>query len=312
LTEVGGYRFSGKSLLFPKLSPRGKHMIGVALALLSASFSGASVILVGKNAGKSDAFNISLAISLVGLAILWPVAWVTMNIPVQPAAVVLFGVCGLLSPGLVRLLYYKGLDLLGTSVNAALTSVYPLYTSLLAPFLLNETLSTLNWVGVALVVAGVVFVEVNACRSNFKHNHARNLVYPVLGGLTLGLANALRKYALNLFAMPALGVAVSYTFALAPYLLALGFSGSLRAKFSLKRETVLFWKAGVGQAAAWITAFYALSYEKVAVVTPLVSTEPLFVVLLSRVFLQDVEHVSGKLAASITLTVLGVALVLMR
>jgi drug/metabolite transporter (DMT)-like permease len=57
-------------------------------------------------------------------------------------------------------------------------------------------------------------------------------------------------------------------------------------------------------------SFYALSYEAVAIVTPLLSIEPLFVVLFAYFYLREVERVSLKLATSIVLIVLGVALVI--
>jgi uncharacterized membrane protein len=71
----------------------------------------------------------------------------------------------------------------------------------------------------------------------------------------------------------------------------------------------LFWLAGVGQAISWILSFYALSFEKVAVITPLLSVEPLFVVLLAYLYLREQEQVSLKLIAGIVLTFLGVILV---
>jgi drug/metabolite transporter (DMT)-like permease len=49
-------------------------MIGVVLALLSAAASGFSVVLVRRHSGGSNAFNVSLVITMVGMVILWPLA----------------------------------------------------------------------------------------------------------------------------------------------------------------------------------------------------------------------------------------------
>ena len=51
-------------------------MIGITLAILSAAASGFSVVIVGKNSKKTNPFNVSLLISCVGLAILWPLAFI--------------------------------------------------------------------------------------------------------------------------------------------------------------------------------------------------------------------------------------------
>lgn len=70
----------------------------------------------------------------------------------------------------------------------------------------------------------------------------------------------------------------------------------------------MFWVAGVGQAITWMLSFYALSYDDVSVITPLLSIEPVFVALFAYLYLRKIERVSPKLV-SIVLTVLGVVLV---
>ena len=91
-----------------------KHMIGITLAILSAAASGFSVVLVGKNSKKTTPLNISLMISFVGLAILWPLAFILTDFTaVSFIGIAFFAAGGLLTPGLVRLLYYSGLKNLG-------------------------------------------------------------------------------------------------------------------------------------------------------------------------------------------------------
>jgi DME family drug/metabolite transporter len=287
-------------------------MIGSALALFSALASGLSVVLVGKYSGKSNAFNVSLIISCVGMVILWPLAVLLTDLDAANfEGLMLFAVGGVLTPGLVRLFYYGGLKKLGTPVNSSIFSVYPLYTSLLAVLLLNEILSLENWVGILCVVLGVVFVEMSSREINGGDKSARkNLMFPMMGGLTLGVSSIVRKYALDVYDAPVLGVAVAYTFSLLPYLLILMLSTSTRKELSLKRDFRFFWIAGVGQALSWILSFYALSYEDVSIITPLLSVEPLFVAFFAYLYLREVERVSPKLLASIILTVLGVVLVI--
>jgi drug/metabolite transporter (DMT)-like permease len=287
-------------------------MIGTTLALLSAAASGISVVLVGKYSKETNALNMSLIISLVGMAILWPLAILLTNF--QAANIegfALFAIGGILTPGLVRLFYYAGLKRLGTSVNSSIFSIYPLYSSLLAVIMLSEILSMENWIGILCVVLGVVFVEMSSSEINGGDKSARkNLIFPVLGGLTLGISSIIRKYALDVYNAPVFGVAVAYTFSLLPYFLMLMLSASTRKELSLKRDFRFFWKAGIGQALSWILSFYALSYEQVSIITPLLSIEPLFVAFFAYFYLRELERVSPKLVASIVLTVLGVILVM--
>jgi DME family drug/metabolite transporter len=286
-------------------------MLGIVLALLSAAASGFSVVAVGINSKKSNAFNMSFWISAVGLVILWPLALVLTDFQTANLeGIALFALGGLLTPGLVRLFYYNGLKKLGTSVNSSIFSVYPLYTALLAVLFLSEILTPQNWIGVVSIAFGVIIVELSFQTSNNGNKPlARSVMFPVLGGLTLGISAVLRKAALDLFNAPVLGVAVAYTFSFLLYAAMLAASKPRRERLSLRGDLRLFWLAGVGQALSWIFSFYALSFEQVAVITPLLSVEPLFVVLLAYLYLREQEQVSLKLVGGVVLTFLGVILV---
>ena len=286
-------------------------MIGIALALLSAATSALSVILVRRHSRNSSTFNISLIISLVGLILLWPLALTLTDFSeVNLASILIFALSGALTPGLVRLLYYQGMEKLGAPVNSSLFSTYPLYTAFLAHLFLSEILMPGNWVGIILVFLSGILVERSAREVHIDGNHLRrNLAFPLLGGLALGAGSILRKFALGLFNAPVLGVAVAYTFSLVPYLAMFLLSKPTRKEISLKRDLRLFWAAGIGQAVTWMLSFYALSYDTVSVVTPLLSIEPVFVALFAYLYLRKTDRVSIKLGVSIILTVIGVLLV---
>jgi drug/metabolite transporter, DME family len=286
-------------------------MLGIALALASAAASGISVVLVRKYSAGSNAFNMSLVITCVGMAVLWPLALVTPEGTLGVEGFVFFAVSGILSPGLVRLFYYKGLQKLGASGNSAIFSVYPLYSTLLAVALLSEVLGWMNWAGIACIIAGVIFIDLTMHGSNGGEASGgrRNLIFPVIGGVMLGISSIIRKYALNYSNTPIMGVAIAYTFSLLPYLVMLAGSFSTRRGLSLKQDLRWFWIAGIGQAVSWALAFYALSYDQVSIVTPLLSAEPLFVVAFAYFYLGEMEKVSWKMLASIAVTILGVVLV---
>jgi len=283
------------------------------LALVSAAVSGLSVVLVRRHSAGSDVFNMSLVITVVGVVVLCPLAFVSAPLSVlNVEGVVLFAVSGVFSPGLVRLLYYKGMKKLGVSGNAAVFAVYPLYSALFAVVLLGELLSLGNWFGIFLIVVGVVFVDLTVHSNGGGAEGVagrRSLVFPVVGGVMLGVSSIIRKAALNVCDAPVFGVMVAYVFSLVLYGLFLVFSSNARRELEFKRGFRWFWVAGVGQAVTWILAFYALSFEQVSVTTPLLSVEPLFVVVFAYFFLKRVECVSFRLLGSVVVTILGVVLV---
>ncbi len=286
-------------------------MIGIALAILSAATSALSVILVRRHSTQSSTFNISLIISAVGMLILWPLAFLLTDFSaVKLVSLLIFALSGILTPGLVRLLYYQGMKKLGTPVNASLYATYPLYTSLLAYVFLMEVFTPANWAGAVLVFLAALSVEWSSREVGAEGiRQRRNFLFPIVGGLALSAGSLMRKFALDLFNAPVLGVAVAYTFSLVPFLFIYAVSKSTRQGITLKRDLRLFWAAGIGQAITWILGFYALSFEQVTIVIPLISTEPVFVAIFAYLYLRKIERISIKLAASIVLTVVGVVLI---
>ncbi|MDQ1281026.1 MAG: hypothetical protein QG670_2290 [Thermoproteota archaeon] len=286
-------------------------MIGIFLALLSAVVSAFSIVLVRRNSIRSNSFNISLIITCVGTIALWPMALLVLSQEnINYTSFLLFALSGSLSPGIVRLFYYKGLKRLGASVNSSVFSIYPLYSALMGIILLSETLSSQNWIGIACIFLGVVTIQLgNRRNSSGEGNGIKSLVYPVLAGVTIAFGSVIGKLALEVSNVPILGVAIAYTFSLVPYVIIMGVSSSTRRELHLRRDLRFFWGSGIGQAICWMLTFVALQFEQVSLVNPLLSTEPLFVILLTFFLLREIESVSRRVVAGIVLIVAGVILV---
>ena len=287
-------------------------MFGVALALLSALSFGLSQILVRRNLDKSNFIYISLTVTLMGNIVLWPLALTFTDLTtINPEGILLFVVAGLLAPAIARLFYFKGMETAGISANASIFATYPLYTSITATLLLGETLSAENWIGLACVIAGVIFVgrTVNNGDTKTKNATRKGLIVPILGSFAIAFSQIVRKEGLNIYGEPLLGVAVGYATALTVYLLVIVFSRKPeKPKFSCN-DIRHFWKPGVGIAAGWLLSFLALSQEMVSIVAPILQTELLFILFFAYIFLKKQEKVSVKLAASAILIVAGVILI---
>jgi drug/metabolite transporter (DMT)-like permease len=287
-------------------------MIGIALALLSALSFGLSQILVRKNLDKSNFVYISLTVTIMGNIILWPLALTFTNLStVNPEGLLLFVFAGLLAPGIARLFYFKGMETAGISANASIFATYPLYTSITAILLLGEALTIENWIGLACIIAGVIFVgrNINNGDARPKSTSKKGLIVPILGSLALAFSQIVRKEGLNIYDQPLLGVAVGYSTSLIVYLLILVFSSGTRASRFSRKDLKLFWKPGVGIAAGWLLSFLALSQEMVSIVAPILQTELLFILFFAYIFLRKFEKFSFKLIASALLIVAGVILI---
>lgn len=281
------------------------------MALISAAVSGSTVVMVRKVSKESDPLNISLMVTLIGTIILWPVAILFTDLRnLNIEGVLLFALAGTFAPGMGRLLYYKGMETIGALMNSSIFSTYPIYVSLVAVLLLGETLSSANWVGIVCIIFGVISIQ-RLSMNDVGHKRilAGSLSVSLLGALATAMSYIVRKSGLDICNVPLFGAALGYTFALILYPFFLRISGkSLHTPF-FKRDLRLFWKPGICVSVAWILSFYAVSYEKVSIVTPLLQVEPLFVVSFAYLFLKGVEQISRKLILSILLIILGIVLI---
>jgi drug/metabolite transporter (DMT)-like permease len=284
-------------------------MIGVVLALLAAFVYSLSVVLVRRKLDESNYFSATMMVTVIGNIILWPLALLFANLKtVNLRGILFFIIAGMLAPGITRLLYNKGMDALGVSINASIFATYPVYSSVLAVLLLGEIIAPENWIGVICIVAGVMFIErsLGKPKTEMKKISKKGLIFPLLATLTIASSQLVRKYGLNIYNEPLLGVAIGYSSSFLLYLLLL--TSKMQYSMPLWKDLRLFWKPGVFLSLGWILSFYALSYERVSIVTPLLQTEPLFVLLLAYLHLKGLEHISLKVVTGTILIVIGIYL----
>jgi drug/metabolite transporter, DME family len=153
------------------------------------------------------------------MGILWPLAIALTNFDgVNLASFVFFALSGVLSPGIIRLLYYQGLRKLGASMNSSIHAAYPLYSALLAVMFLNETMSVLNVAGIFVILVGIVVADLSISRHCSGGGASwKNLMFPIQAGVTFGVSHIIRKYALNISNTPVVGVAIAYAFSFIPF-----------------------------------------------------------------------------------------------
>jgi uncharacterized membrane protein len=83
-----------------------------------------------------------------------------------------------------------------------------------------------------------------------------------------------------------------------------------RQVFKLPRQSAGWLiTAGIVNTAAMLSVFYALSFGKVVIVEPLVSSNPVLTLILTAIFLRDLEVLSARVIIGALLTVAGTILV---
>lgn len=231
---------------------------------------------------------------------------------------------GLFAPGLARLLVYVGVHRVGAARASALSSASPLFAILLAILFLGERPSWSLFVGAIGIVSGAVLLSQQGSLDTAWRR--RDLAFPLLGALGFALRDNISRWGLASFPHPALAAAVATTTSMA--LIAgvmLGRAGELRFGQAGRRPGTavatpgialrsralsLLALAGFCEALASLSLWGALAAGKVSVVSPLISVQPIFTVVLTVVFLRDLEQVTWRVAVATLAMVAGSVVVI--
>lgn len=224
-------------------------------------------------------------------------------------ALLIFIVAGIFAPGIGRTLSYVGIEKIGVARSVPIANSSPIFASVFAVIFLAEAWLPQNIVGTLLVIGGVVLLSMaKPAEGEWRKFDA---VYPLLGAMAFGVSTILRKAGLNYVDIPVLAAAVTagsaalFSFAL------LQFRGGKRAFKLTRRSAAWLFTAGLFNTAAMLSVFYALSYGKVVIVEPLVSSNPVLTLLFTAIFLRDLEAINLRVSIGALLTVTGTILVVM-
>ena len=285
--------------------------MAIALALLSSLLISFTTIIMKKGVARTNPTSAMLVVTVVGSLIFLAVSLPVVKFDyLKSKAFLIFILAGIFSPALVRWLYFISLDRLGTSVSASIISTGPAFTAVIAIVFLKEKLTLSISLGIALIIAGIIILEKNINTGNgLKVQRKKDLIFPLLSAIFLGLAIVFRKMGLNVLDEPIFGVTVGFLTSLVFYsMLCLVFK-SMRNSISLNRNDLLFLcAAGVFLTFGWLTLFYALSFGDAIIVAPLSNLHPVMVVGLSYLFLKDIEKITPKMIVGIILVLIGVIL----
>jgi drug/metabolite transporter (DMT)-like permease len=282
-------------------------MLGSILAIIIALIWGSSTVLIRKDLSKSNYFSVSLVITIVGLIVFVPLTFLLVSLnSINIYGLLFFFLAGIFHPGFVRLLYFKGMEKVGASINAAIYASNPIFSSLIAIILLGEKLKLTNWIGISCVVLGAILIE-SIDHGHVESNMRRGLVYSFLAALLVGFSYIARKEGLIFWDNPIIGATISYIAALLVYSCAFLFlSNKMNNKILNGLTFKLFWKAGLGISIGQLLSFYALRYDNVSTVVSLIQIEPLFIFLFIRYYLKNIEVISHKLVFGTIIIILGV------
>lgn len=282
--------------------------MAIYFALLAGSCFAVSHILIRRGMVQSNA----LTASVISLTMSATVAWSLVALFVPSAvmfspAIWYFVIAGLFAPGMGRTLNFVGIERIGVARAVPIVNSSPIFASIFAVIFLAEVWSAQNIVGTALVISGVVILS--SIRSAQGDWRKLDVIYPVLGAVSFGISSTLRKAGLNVDNVPLFAAAVTATAGLFISVSLLKLKGGNRIFLLPRRSLGWYFAAGMFNTGAMLSVFYALSTGKVVVVEPIVAANPVLSMLLTALFLRDLESISTRVVVGAACTVAGTVLV---
>lgn len=276
------------------------------LALLSALSNAGATILIWRGLRGSNPYTgfwINLTVGTIALWLAVPLSGGAGRI--SGKGIAFFVLAGLIGTVAGRLLRYVAVEKVGASIAGTLTSLNPLVSTILAILFLGERVTLPILAGTVVIVLGAALLSSGGRRVGFRTRH---LALPILSATCFGIVSILRKVGLGETGA-VLGSAINVTTAFVAYtafLLATGQRSAMACRWPSFRWFVA---AGLAENGGVFLNVVALGLGTVSVVAPLTGAAPIFVLMLSFVFLRGVEALGPRIVIGTLLTVFGIYLV---
>ena len=268
-----------------------------------------------------------IAASLIVLSVSWVVILISVLFDppaeVTGKAVVVYSGLGLIVPAVSRWSVLRSVDMLGPSVAIPIQQgLRPLLAVGGAIVLLGESLDPLRLVGVLAIVAGGWQLSRKPREGERDHTGAavvtadgrwalrRGILFPFIAAIAYAASDLLVRLTVGGdLAEPGFAAMVSTGAGLAAWLLIVGAVRSVRAGVRFGPRAWWLVLAGVLIGFAILAVYNAFRRGEVSVVTPINAMQPLLVVLLSSLFLRDLEQIRPVTVISGVAIVIGAILV---
>jgi uncharacterized membrane protein len=282
------------------LSPTTPQMLALASALCSAI----STMLIQRGLRHANfyaGFWINIVVGMIGL---WSV--VLLMVPADAyhwSAVPYFVLSGVVGTAAGRLFRVVAIEKVGAPVAASINNLSPFIATGLAILLLGERVTLPILLGTLVIILGTILLSQSGRHIGFRVHH---LLYPLLSASCFGVVAILRKLGLG-HAGPLFDSAINNTAAMVAATVFVLASGKRAALVCNGRSLLYFIGGGIAENTGVFLVLVALGFGEVSVVTPLAGTAPLFVLLLTVLFLGG-EQLSGRIVVGAVFIVLGVFL----
>jgi len=283
----------------------------VILVIFSCLITSGSRILLKRGVVLANALTgmvYSLVVGWLALLILFTLSISNERLSVR--GLLFFAAIGLVAPPVVRYLTYIGVEKVGPSRSDPVRSLTPLFALLIAFFIFGEAFNSQALLAGIFIVIGIFMLSLDSWRnSTVQVFRFKDLIYPLAAAILAGLIANFRKLGMSLEISP---LSAAFSSATSAMLVFFGFimHRSRYRELVWNRASFKFFAlSGLLVSITDIIDLVALRRLNVTMVAPLLAATPLFVIILSLIFLRDIERITLSLVAGAVLIFVGVALI---
>jgi drug/metabolite transporter (DMT)-like permease len=290
-------------------------LMGAGLATLAAFFVSMNVYFIRKATVTGNPLDAVITTLWIN-ALVFSIGAIIFNyrdFQINIVTILIFASSGLLGPFIGRILYFSGIKKIGASRTSPIARGSLLVATVFGVFILNESITIGHTFGIFFIFIGVAMVSYEIQRQKSLKNQIsildkdslKSLLYPIGAMFFIGIAHPIAKIGLSTNVPVLVALSVRY---ISAFLAISGYyvyqrksiTDTLRVKESKNYILAgLLLSIGVG------IFYYSLNISRVVVAMPFYSLAPLFVIIISYLFLKKLEKVTKILVLGALMVVGG-------
>ena len=285
-------------------------MIVIIFSLLSAFFFAAHYVAVKFGMKASNPMTATLISSSANVLFLWVITFLFFPFDFFfNKGMIYLAVAGLLAPSLARIFMYTGIERVGVSITSPIKETGQFFAAFIAIIFLDEHLTVFIGLATIMTVMGVSLLSRSSSNSKLPDQlqwGKKDLLYPFGAAILYGGSRIFRKLGMITVTSPWGGATVMATISLIFFLVIFATTQRKQKPQINKKCFYLLLLGGVLAGFGQVTALSAFRLGDILIVGPLVSSTPLFSLLLNYMFLKQIERITLNIFLGVVLIVAAV------
>ncbi len=280
------------------------YTAGILWALLSAIFFSVSAVLISIYLRRMGVLAASFVTNIVNAAVLAAIGGALFDASrLSLEGFVWFSILGVTAFSAGRFIYNQGISTVGPSRHVTVASLAPFISLLLGVILLGERPGPAVIGGTVLVVAGVALVTYEPSEGSWFH---KGILWSFASAFSFAISMFMRKK--GLAAMPDVYLTVAWSNLVGLPILwgSRPFVSARLWAWGDRRALAGVAVVGVLNAFAQVFTNAAVEKSSISVVTPIITTTPLFTLFFTLLLLRGHERIRPLATAGVLVTVAGV------